>query len=102
MSWVKEKLGPTIKESQSKEEVQAAKNQAKKEGTANLFEEVETVTPPKLTPKDIVQKRTTGLPKKKSDLVRSCVSLLELGSERISSINTRQPISKCRIVNSIC
>lgn len=74
MSWVKEKLGPTIKETQSEEEIQAAKDQAKKEGTANLFEEVETVTPPKLTPKDIVQKRATGSPKKKPDSVRTCVS----------------------------
>ncbi|KAF8812443.1 mitochondrial 50S ribosomal protein L22 [Phlegmacium glaucopus] len=67
VSWVKEKLGPALKETQSEEEIQAAKDQAKKEGTANLFEEVETVAPPKPTPKEMVQKRATGSPKKKPD-----------------------------------
>jgi large subunit ribosomal protein L22 len=62
---VKDKLGPSFKETQSEEEIQAAKDQAKKEGTANLFEDVQTVAPPKLTPKDVVQKRAIGLPKKK-------------------------------------
>jgi hypothetical protein len=75
VSWVKEKFGPAVKETQSEEKIQAAKDQAKKEGTANLFEEVQTVTPPKLAPKDL-QKRAAGSykKKKKPDSVRTFVS----------------------------
>ena len=72
---MKEKLGPSFKQAQSKEEVEAAKEQAKKEGTANLFEDVKTVAPPKLTPKDVVQKKAIRLPKKKKpDSVCALVS----------------------------
>ena len=67
---MKEKFGPAVKETQSEEKIQAAKDQAKREGTANLFEEVQTVTPPKLAPKDILKKRTAGVHKKKPDSVR--------------------------------
>ena len=63
---MKEKLGPSVKETQSEEQIQAAKDQAKKEGTGNLFEEIQTVTPPKLAPKDILQKRAAGSHKKKT------------------------------------
>ncbi|KAF9485364.1 ribosomal protein L22 [Pholiota conissans] len=45
LPWVRETLSPGIKEEQSAEEVQAAKEQAKKAGTANLFETVTTVKP---------------------------------------------------------
>ncbi|KAF8165353.1 mitochondrial 50S ribosomal protein L22 [Crassisporium funariophilum] len=69
LNWVKEKLAPGVKESQSQEEIQTAKDQAKKEGTTNLFEEVVTVVPPKAAPAEKAgQKRAgmlTGLPKKK-------------------------------------
>ena len=99
---MREKLGPAHKEKQSEEEIQAAKDQAKKEGTANLFEEVETVTPPKLTPKDMVQKRVAGSSKKKPDSVCILCLFLRFGSKLLSSINIRPPISKSRIVSSIC
>jgi large subunit ribosomal protein L22 len=62
---VKEKLGPTIKETQSEEEIQVAKDQAKKEGTTNLFQDIQTVTPPKLAPKEVLQTRAAGSYKKK-------------------------------------
>ena len=62
---MKEKFGPGVNETQSEEKIQAAKDQAKKEGTANLFEEVQTMTPPKPAPKDILQKRAAGSHKKK-------------------------------------
>ena len=71
---MKETLGPGLKEAQSEEEIQAGKDQAKKKGNANLFEEVETVTPPKTTPKDMVQKKIAGSSKKKPDSVRIFVS----------------------------
>jgi large subunit ribosomal protein L22 len=72
---LKEKLAPSVNEAQSEEKIQAAKDQAKKEGTANLFEEVQTMTPPKLAPKDILQKRAAGSHKKKKkpDSVRTFV-----------------------------
>jgi large subunit ribosomal protein L22 len=65
VTWIKEKLGPTVKEAPSEEKIQEAKDQAKKEGTASLFEEVRTVVPPKLAPKNILQKRASGSHKKK-------------------------------------
>ena len=72
---MKEKFGPGVKETESEEKIQAAKEQAKKEGTANLFEEVQTVIPPKLAPKDILQKRAAGSHKKKKpDSVRAFLS----------------------------
>ncbi|KAJ3515342.1 hypothetical protein NLJ89_g1816 [Agrocybe chaxingu] len=48
LDWVKGKLASGIKETQSPEEVQAAKEQAKKQGTSNVFEDVVTVKPPAL------------------------------------------------------
>ncbi|KDR83749.1 hypothetical protein GALMADRAFT_236103 [Galerina marginata CBS 339.88] len=45
LDWVKDKLGPGVKETPSVKEVQAAKEQAKKKGTANLFEDVTEVKP---------------------------------------------------------
>ena len=76
VSWVKEKFAPSVNEAQSEEKIQAAKDQAKKEGTANLFEEVQTITPPKPKPKDHLQKRADGSHKKKKkpDSVRIFVS----------------------------
>ena len=40
LDWVREKLATGVKENQSEEEIQAAKEQAKKEGVSNLFEGV--------------------------------------------------------------
>ena len=74
---MKEKFAPSINEAQSEEKIQAAKDQAKKEGTANLFEEVQTITPSKPESKDILQKRAAGshkMKKKKPDSVGIFVS----------------------------
>jgi len=83
---VKEKLGPTIKETQSEEEIKAAKDQAKKEGTANLFEDVQTVTPPKLTPKDVVQKRRVGASKKKPDSHRYSTANFKMSLRKLNML----------------
>ncbi|KAH9482641.1 50S ribosomal protein L22 [Psilocybe cubensis] len=40
LEWVKEKLGPGVKEAQTTEQVQVAKELAKQEGTANLFDDI--------------------------------------------------------------
>ena len=72
ISWAKEKLGPTVKETQSEEKIQNAKDQAKKEGITNLFEEVEIVTPHRPAgPNETLQRRAAGSHKKKKkpDLV---------------------------------
>jgi len=45
LDWVREKLATGVKENQSEEEIQAAKEQAKKEGVSNLFEGVSVAGP---------------------------------------------------------
>jgi len=40
LDWVRDKLAPTVKETKTKEEIEAAKAQARKEGMANVFEDV--------------------------------------------------------------
>ena len=40
MNWVKEKLAPVEKGPEDEEKVQVAKEQAKREGTANVFEDL--------------------------------------------------------------
>ena len=42
LNWVKEKLGPAIREKQAKEEVEAGKQQAAEEGTQSVFEALPT------------------------------------------------------------
>lgn len=42
LDWVREKIAPTVKETQTDEEVEAAKQQAKKEGVASVFETTST------------------------------------------------------------
>jgi large subunit ribosomal protein L22 len=42
LNWVKEKLGPGIREKQAKEEVEAGKQQAAEEGTQSVFEALQT------------------------------------------------------------
>lgn len=46
IDWVREKLSPAPKESQDEDQVKAAKEMAKKDGTANVFEDLVNVTPP--------------------------------------------------------
>jgi large subunit ribosomal protein L22 len=45
LDWVREKLATGVKENQSEEEIQAAKEQAKKEGVSNVFEDVSAAKP---------------------------------------------------------
>ncbi|KAF4619169.1 hypothetical protein D9613_005086 [Agrocybe pediades] len=40
LEWVRDRLAPSVKETKTKEEIEAAKAQAKKEGTSNVFEDV--------------------------------------------------------------
>ncbi|KAF9057586.1 ribosomal protein L22/L17 [Panaeolus papilionaceus] len=68
LDWVKERLGPGVKELQSEEEIQAAKEKAKEQGTGGLFDEVEIVEPALPKPSKehkIFDKREP--PKKKPD-----------------------------------
>ncbi|KIM46194.1 hypothetical protein M413DRAFT_426387 [Hebeloma cylindrosporum] len=45
LEWVREKLATGVKENQPEEEIQAAKEQAKKEGVSNVFEDVSAAKP---------------------------------------------------------
>jgi hypothetical protein len=48
LDWVREKVAPTVREAQTDKEVEAAKEQAKKEGVASVFE----TTPPSTISKE--------------------------------------------------
>ena len=73
LSWIRENLGPSVKESQTPEEIQAAKEEAKKAGATNLFEQVASTkaTPPPSALKATMEKRKTPA-KPKPDYVRYC------------------------------
>ena len=45
IDWVRDKVNPGLMEEQSEAEIEAAKAQARKEGTSNLFEDVVDVAP---------------------------------------------------------
>lgn len=68
LPWVRETLSPQIKEEQSAEEVKAAKEEAKKAGTANLFETVTPVKP--AAPSSKTVQKATEYAKPKPDSVR--------------------------------
>jgi large subunit ribosomal protein L22 len=68
LPWVRETLSPQVKEEQSAEEVKAAKEEAKKAGTANLFETVAPIKP--AAPSSKAVQKATGLTKAKPDSVR--------------------------------
>jgi len=45
LDWVKSKLGPGVKEEQAASDIKAAKEQAKKQGVANVFEDIAETSP---------------------------------------------------------
>ncbi|KAF9534335.1 mitochondrial 50S ribosomal protein L22 [Crepidotus variabilis] len=52
LDWVRDKLAPGVKEQQDEAQVQASKEQAKKSGRANLFEDIAAVKAAPISDKD--------------------------------------------------
>jgi len=100
LDWVREKLATGVKENQSEEEIQAAKEQAKKAGVTNVFEDVNAAKP---KAEALIKSHEKGKkkqpPKPKPSFVRFIVRSLSPMFIEPCSINIRRPTSKFPIAN---
>jgi hypothetical protein len=101
LDWVREKLATGVKENQSEEEIQAAREQAKKQGVSNLFEGASAAKPKAealITSREMGRKKGPSKPKPSSVC---CIRHTLLCSFWISrcSTNIRQPTSRFLIAN---
>lgn len=85
IDWVREKVAPTVKEAQTDKEVEAAKERAKKDGVASVFETTPTApkSPEEKELRAKAKAKGKGTLKPKPDSVRSRgIPIVQLYPER--------------------